>query len=288
MRSTMARDPGHTIRLPSPGRLVLLGALVAGVAVTVFPLLFMVSTALTERVYVLEVPPRLVPPRPTLDNFVQAWNANHFGRAFLNSAVVTGASVGCILLLGSMMAHALARYRFPGRRLVLAAIVFLMIMPAMSLLVPQFVLASRLGVSDSLVGLVVVNVAQGLPLATFILYGFLRDLPRELYEAATVDGAGPLALYRRISVPLGRSALATAGILASLGAWDEYVWAATTINTPELRTLPVAIAAFQGVHQSDWGLILAASLIAVTPVIVLFVLLQRHVVRGLTAGALKG
>lgn len=266
----------------------MLVALLAGVTATVFPLLFMVSTALTGHVYVLEVPPRLIPPEPTLDNFVEAWSSNHFGRYFLNSLLVAAASVGLVLLLGSMMAHALARYRFAGRRLVLAAIVFLMIMPAMSLLVPQFVLATRLGVADSLVGLVVVYVAQGLPLATFILYGFLRDLPAELYEAATVDGAGPLSLYRRISLPLGRSALATAGILAFLGSWDEYVWASTTINTPDLRTLPVGIAAFQGVHASDWGLILAASVIAVTPVIVVFVALQRHVVRGLTAGALKG
>lgn len=273
---------------PSAGRLLVLVALVGGVAVTVFPLLFMVSTALTGRVYVLEVPPRLLPPEPTLDNFATAWSSNHFGRYFLNSALVAVASVGLILLLGSMMAHALARYRFAGRRLVLGAIVFLMIMPAMSLLVPQFVLASDLGVTDSLEGLVMVYVAQGLPLATFILYGFLRDLPGELFEAATVDGAGPFSLYRRISLPLGRSALATAGILAFLGSWDEYVWATTTINTPELRTLPVGIAAFQGVHQSDWGLILAASLIAVVPVIVVFVMLQRHVVRGLTAGALKG
>ncbi len=275
-------------RRPSPGRLLVLAALVAGVAATLFPLLFMISTALTARVYVLEVPPRLVPPEPTLDNFVRAWSSNHFGQYFLNSALVASTSVGLILLLGSMMAHSLVRYRFLGRRLVLAAIVFLMIMPAMSLLVPQFVLASRLGVTNSLAGLVMVDVAQGLPLATFILYGFLRDLPGELYEAATVDGAGPVSLYRRISIPLGRSALATAGCLAFLGSWDEYVWASTTINSPDLRTLPVGIAAFQGVHASDWGLILAASLIAVTPVIVVFVLLQRHVVRGLTAGALKG
>ncbi len=156
-----------------------------------------------------------MPPEPTLDNFVRAWSSNHFGQYFLNSALVASTSVGLILLLGSMMAHSLVRYRFLGRRLVLAAIVFLMIMPAMSLLVPQFVLASRLGVTNSLAGLVMVDVAQGLPLATFILYGFLRDLPGELYEAATVDGAGR-SLYRRISIPLGRSALATAGSSRSL------------------------------------------------------------------------
>ncbi len=279
----------HAVRPHVPvARLLVVLALLLGATATVFPLLYMVSTALKGQVYVLEIPPRLVPPDPTIDNFVAAWSANHFGRYFANSAIVGGASVALVLLLGSMLGHALARYRFAGRRVVLALIVFLMAMPAMSLLVPQFVLATRLGLVNSLAALVAVNVAQNLPLATFILYGFMRELPRELYEAATADGAGAWTMYRAVTLPLARPALATAAILSFLGSWDEYPWAFTVITSPELRTLPVGIAAFHGVHASNWGLILAASLIAVVPVIVVFVSVQRHVIRGLTAGALKG
>jgi multiple sugar transport system permease protein len=264
------------------------GALILGVAVTIFPLLYMVSTALKSQVYVLEIPPQLLPENPTLDNFGAAWTSNNFSRYFLNSSVVAAATVAVVLLLGSMMAHGLACYRFRGHRLVRALILFFMVMPSMSLLVPQFVLATRLGLLDSLAGVAIVHIAQVLPLVTFILYGFMIGLPRELFEAALVDGAGAWRLYRSIALPLSRPALATVAILAFLGSWDEYPWALTIINSADQRTLPVGIAAFQGVHSSDWGLIFAASLIAVTPVIVLFAFLQRHVIRGLTAGALKG
>lgn len=279
----------HRPRLrPRLGSVAVYGALILGVAVTIFPLLYMVSTALKSQVYVLEIPPQLLPENPTLDNFGAAWTSNNFSRYFLNSSVVAAATVAAVLLLGSMMAHGLARYRFRGHRLVRALILFFMVMPSMSLLVPQFVLATRLGLLDSLAGVAIVHIAQVLPLVTFILYGFMNGLPRELYEAALVDGAGAWRLYRSIALPLSRPALATVAILAFLGSWDEYPWALTIINSADQRTLPVGIAAFQGVHSSDWGLIFAASLIAVAPVIVLFAFLQRHVIRGLTAGALKG
>ena len=277
----------QTLR-PRLGLVAVYAALVLGVAVTIFPLLYMASTSLKDQVYVLEVPPQLLPVDPTLDNFGAAWTSNHFSRYFLNSSIVALVTMALVLLLGSMMAHGLARYRFRGHRLVRALILFFMVMPAMSLLVPQFVLATRLGLLDSLAGVAIVHIAQGLPLATFILYGFMIGLPRELYEAALVDGAGAWRLYRSIALPLCRPALATVAILAFLGSWDEYVWALTIINSADQRTLPVGIAAFQGVHTSNWGLIFAASMIAVTPVIVLFALLQRYVIRGLTAGALKG
>lgn len=265
--------------------LVLLGL---GAFATVFPFLYMVSTSLKGPVYVFEVPPRLVPAKATLQNFVRAFAANDFGRYFLNSLVVTVASVLLVLLLGSWMAFALARYRFLGRRLVYALVLFFMTMPAMSLIVPQFVLAHTLALTDTLLGLIVWDVAQNLPFAVFLLTGFLEEVPREIEEAAELDGASPWSIYRAIVLPLCRPALATAAIIVFLGAWDEYVWASTITNTPSNRTLPVAIATFQGVHTTNWGLVFAASLIAVIPVLVVFVALQRYFVKGMVGGAVKG
>lgn len=259
-----------------------------GALITVVPFLYMISTALKGQVYVFEIPPRLIPSAPTLQNFTDAWNSNSFGRYFVNSLGVTLVSVALVLWLASMMAYALARYNFWGKRAAYGLVIFFMTMPAMSLIVPQFVLAKKLALVDNLAGLVVMNVAQNIPLATFLLTGFLNDVPREIEEAARIDGASPWTVYTRIILPLCRPALATAAIFAFLGAWDEYIWAATIINTPERRTLPVGIATFQGQHASNWGLVFAASLIAVGPVLLVFIALQKYFVKGMIAGAIKG
>jgi len=255
---------------------------------TIFPFIYMISTSLKGPVYVFELPPRLIPSNPTLQNFVSAWTSNNFGRYFLNSLGVTVVTTLLVVWLGSMMAFALARFEFALKKPLYYLVMFFMMMPAMSLIVPQFILAARLKQVDTLSGLVLLYVAQNIPLATFLLRGFLEQVPREIEEAALIDGASAWDVYWRILLPLSKPALATAAIFASLGAWDEYVWAFTIINTPEKRTLPVGIAAFHGVHLSDWGLVFAASLIAVVPVMVLFIALQKYFIKGMTAGALKG
>jgi len=230
----------------------------------------------------------LIPSNPTLQNFITAITKNNFGLYFWNSTYISILSVSGILLFGSMMAYALARFRFPGRNLVYALILFFMTMPAMSLIVPQFVLANRLNVTDSALGLIFMDMAQNLPFAVFLLEGFIREVPIELEEAAKIDGASPATIFIQIVMPVCKPALATSAIIAFLGVWDEYVWSSTIINTPEKRTIPVAIASFQGVHTTNWGLVFAASLIAVIPVLILFVSLQKYFIKGMTAGAVKG
>jgi ABC-type glycerol-3-phosphate transport system permease component len=255
---------------------------------TIFPFIYMISTSLKGPVYVFELPPRLIPSHPTLQNFVSAWTSNNFGRYFLNSLGVTVVTTLLVVWLGSMMAYAFARFEFALKRPLYYLVMFFMMMPAMSLIVPQFILAARLKQVDTLSGLVLLYVAQNIPLATFLLRGFLEQVPREIEEAALIDGASAWDVYWQVLLPLSKPALATAAIFSSLGAWDEYVWAFTILNTPEKRTLPVGIAAFHGVHLSDWGLVFAASLIAVVPVIALFVALQKYFIKGMTAGAIKG
>jgi len=136
--------------------------------------------------------------------------------------------------------------------------------------------------------LILMYIAQNMPFATFLLRGFLEEVPKDIEEAARMDGASAWSIYWRIVLPLCKPALATSAIIAFLGAWDEYVWATTLINSPEKRTLPVAIANFQGVHTTNWGLVFAASIIAVVPVIVLFIALQKYFIKGMVAGAVKG
>ena len=262
--------------------------LIIAVLITIVPFLYMLSTAFKGQIFVFEYPPRFIPTEPTWRNFVSAWTSNRFERYFLNSVIVTCASVVGVVSLASMMAYAFARLDFAFKRLLYSLVMLFMMIPLMALIVPQFILAVKWQLLNQLSGLILVYIAQNLPLSIFLLTGFFKQIPRELEESARMDGASSFTIYRHIILPLSKPALATAIIFSSLGAWDEYVWAVTIINDPQKRTLPVGIAAFQGVHASDWGLIFAASIIAILPIILVYIFLQRYFIKGILTGAVKG
>lgn len=264
------------------------GLAVAFGLIMLAPFALMVSTAFKAHAYVLEIPPTLIPEAPTLDNFVEAWTSNNFGRYFLNSVVVASVSTVASVGLASMLAFVFARYEFPGRRILFASLLFTIMVPGLVLLIPQFVLAKNLGLLNSLWGLIVVYAVLNLGLSTFLLRGVFAAMPKEVFDAAEVDGAGPIRLFRSIALPLARPGLATVTIFSFLAAWDEFTWAIVTISDRDLYTLPVAIRLFQRANGTEWGLVFAASLIALAPVLILFVALQKQFVRGAFAGAAKG
>lgn len=269
-------------------RLTVYAALIGAAALMILPFVMMASTSLKPHAYVLEIPPRLVPTDPTLGNYGQAWTSRGFALYFFNSTVVTAGHVIGVLLLSSMMAFAFARFEFRGKRVLFLALLATLMIPAMMLIIPQFIVARDLGLIDRRLGLVIFYIAGQLAFLTFLLRGFFEGIPRELEEAMELDGASPWRVYWHLMLPLSRPALATAGIFAFLAAWDEFVWALTIINDPSRRTLPIGIALFQGANVTQWGLVFAAAIIAITPVIVVFIVFQRHFVAGLQAGALKG
>lgn len=262
--------------------------LLGGAALMVTPFLYMISTSFKDQAFVLTVPPQFVPDPATTENYAYAWGSQDFGRYFVNSMIVAIASTLISAWLSSMMAYALARFTFRGRELVFKVMLLGLMVPAMMLIIPQFVLAKHLGLLDSLPGLVVFYVAGSLPLNVFLLRGFFAQIPLELDQAMQVDGAGPWTRYRRLALPLAKPALATASIFTFLASWDEFAWALTIITTPEKRTLPIAIQLFQGQNETQWGIVFAAAAIAVAPVVVIFLVLQRYFVQGLTSGAVKG
>lgn len=266
-------------------RLVLLSI---GAFVMIVPFAYMLATSLKANSLALEVPPDFVPDDPTTENYRDAWSSNHFGRYFLNSLGVAVATTLISVLLSSMMAYAFSRLRFPGRTLLFGLLLLGLMVPTMMLIVPQFLLAKELHLLDSYAGLVVFYVGGTLALNTFLLRSFFQDIPRELEEAMVVDGAGPWKRYRQLILPLSRPALATVAIFTFLASWDEFVWALTIINDPEKRTLPIAIALFQGQYATSWGIVFAASAIAVVPVMAIFIALQRQFIGGIAAGAVKG
>jgi multiple sugar transport system permease protein len=276
-------NPGRA-RAIVGGRLALL---TAGAVVMIIPFAYMIATSFKQNALVLELPPQFIPHHPTTANYRNAWTSNEFGRYFVNSVIVAVATTFFAVFLSSMMAYAFARFRFPGRRILFGLLLIGLMVPTMMLLIPQFLLARQLGALNSLWGLVFFYTAGNLALNTFLLRSFFQDIPRELEEAMVVDGAGPWERYRRLILPLSRPALATVAIFSFLASWDEFVWALTVINDPSRRTLPIAIALFQGQHSTSWGLVFAASTIAIVPVLGIFVAFQRQFVSGIASGALK-
>ncbi|MCW2884026.1 MAG: multiple sugar transport system permease protein [Streptosporangiaceae bacterium] len=262
--------------------------LIVGAIVMVLPFAYMLSTSFKGQAYVLSIPPQFIPHPATVGNYTRAWQSDDFGGYFVNSVIVAVLSTALSLLLSSMMAYAFARFAFRGRELLFKTLLLGLMIPAMMLIIPQFILAKYLGLIDSLAGLVVFYVGGSLSLNTFLLRGFFQAIPAELEQAMEIDGAGAWTRYWRLILPLARPALATATIFTFLASWDEFAWALTIINTPGRRTLPLGIALFQGQNSTLWGLVFAASTIAIVPVIAVFVMFQRHFVQGLTSGAIKG
>lgn len=262
--------------------------LALGAILALAPMLYMVGTAFRGQSYIQEIPPRFIPENPTLENFQTAFNSRNFGRAFLNSAGVAVSTASLVTLLATMMAYGFARYDFPGKNPLFFTMLGMLMVPGITFIIPQFMVAKTLGLLNSLPGMVLVYTAGPLAFNTFLLRGFFENLPRELEESAMIDGANAWTIFSQIMVPLAAPAVSTVAVFSFLGAWDEYILALTFLTDESVRTLPIAIANFQGVNATNWGLIFAASLTAVIPNIILFIVFQRYFVQGLTTGAVRG
>lgn len=273
---------------PSPVLIALrYAALVAGTVLTLFPFAYMVSTSFKAHAYVLEMPPRLIPSAPTLENYRRALTSNHFGRYFLNSVVVAVPSTIVTVIFSAMLAYAFARWEFPGKGMLFYGMLGTLMVPSLSLIIPQFVLAKRLHLLDSRLGLVVAYSA-GTAFSMFLLRGFFEELPQDLLDASLVDGAGPFRTFWDVALPLAKPALAAVAIFSFLSSWDEFTWALTSINNQRLYTLPIALRLFQRQNGTEWGLVFAASVFAILPTICVFVAFQRQFIKGVTSGAIKG
>ena len=258
-------------RRASPAEALRLTTLAVGALAMITPFLYMVSTSFKAQQYVLKIPPQFIPDPATLSNYERVLVRGDFGQYFLNSVFVAVTATAIAVLLSAMMAYGFARYRFRGREWLFRILLLGLMVPALMLIVPQFVLAKWLGLIDTLWGLIVFYVAGNLALNTFLLRGFFEALPQELDDAMQIDGASDWRRFVGLALPLARPALATATIFTFLATWDEYAWALTSITSPENKTLPIAIALLQGPRGTQWGLVFAASMFAIVPVLAVFV-----------------
>lgn len=270
------------------GRLLTYTLLLLGAGIVAVPFWYMVVTSLKPQSYIFEIPPRLWPQPATLNNYVVALSKDLFGLYFLNSVVVAVTSTALTVLVSGLLAYAFARLEFPGREALFYVFLVGMMIPPVMLIIPQFIVAKTLHLFNSLLGLIVVYVTMNLSMQTFLLRGFFEGLPRDLEEAALIDGAGRWTIFRRIVLPLSRPGLAVVTIFTFLYSWDEFPWAHVAIKETTRRTLPIAIALFQSEHLTEWGQVFAASIVALIPVVVVFVVFQRYFIRGIATTGLKG
>jgi multiple sugar transport system permease protein len=232
----------------------------------------------------------LVPPNPTLDNYQSIFENSDFTSALRNSTIVTGITTFLALLVGSFAAYALARLRFPMKFLLLAVILSISTFPPIAIAAPLFKLWTDIGLYNTYAGLIFPYLTFALPLCIYILASFFKEIPKELEEAALVDGATHFQAFRKVVLPLAAPGLVTAGLLTAFFVWNEFLLAVTLTSSPNAFTVPVAVVNFQGsqLFEIPLGTISAASVVITIPLVLLVIIFQKRIVAGMTAGAVKG
>lgn len=255
--------------------------------IAVGPLLFMISLSFQPVGDLLAAKPVLVPSHPTAQNYVQAWTENSFGHYFMNSLMVSGATVVITVSLAALAAFAFARYRFWFKELIFYVFLASLAVPALIMLIPQYLLLQRLHLLDSLQGLTLLYVSTNLPFSIFFLRAFFERIPREYEEAFRLDGAGTLTVLMRLIVPLSLPAIAVVSMFTFNAAWDDFPTALTMLNSPSKFTLPIGLQFFIGAHTTAWGPFFAASVIATVPTIVVLMVTLRWFRSGVSLGGLR-
>jgi ABC-type glycerol-3-phosphate transport system permease component len=261
-------------------------------AISVFPVFWMASTAFKPNDEIFSSTPHPLPVHPTVRHFDLVMNGGvanvAFWTYFRNSVLVAVATVAVSGLLALLAATAVARFRFRFRTVFLIMLLVVQMVPAEALVIPLFLDLKRADLLNNLPGLTVVYIGFALPFSIWMLRGFVAAVPRELEEAAWIDGAGPVRTFMRVLLPLVAPGLVATSIFSFITAWNEFIFAYTFLGDQDKYTLPIMLQYFFGRTGNDWGPIMAASTLLTLPVIAFFLLVQRRMVAGLTAGAVKG
>lgn len=265
-------------------RYVLLGAIAFGM---LFPLLWLVSTSFkspTEDIF--QFPPQLLPSQPTFQNFLTVWQTNPFGQYLWNSTIVAVLTVSLNLLFCSLAAYPLARLDFRGRDVIFTLVVSTIMIPFQIVMIPLYILTVQLGLRNTYLGIIFPSLASAFGI--FLLRQAFQGVPKELEEAARMDGCSELGLWWNIMLPAVRPALVTLAIFVFIGSWSDFLWPLIVLDRPEYYTLPLGVATLAGTFSLDWRLIAAGSVISIAPVILFFLFMQRYIVPTDTSSGVKG
>ena len=266
-------------------RVLVHAALVFGALLAVTPLVWMISASLMRPGEASEFPPAFFPSRVTLGNYRDLFTRLSLGRAFANSLLIALVTTLGVLLLNSMAGYAFAKLRFPGRDRLFGALMAALVIPAPVAMLPLFLMLRSAGLVNTYLGAALPGLA-GI-IGIFLIRQFARSIPDDLINAARLEGAGEFRIYWTIVLPLLRPVLATLGIVTFLATWNDFVWPLVILTDESRYTLPVALAGLVGEHSADIELMMAGSVLTVLPVLLLFLLLQREYIEGITLGGVK-
>lgn len=267
-------------------RIGLYGLLVVAALTALFPLLWMLSGSLQSLPELL-ANESFLPGDPQWGNYVTAWVQGDLGTYLRNSVIYTGCAVVGILLVSSLAGYALARLDFAGKGAFTVVILAVMIIPAPAMFLAQYKLLISLGLTNSPVGYVLILITSGIPMSTLIMRSFFVSQPKDIEEAAALDGAGPLTIFARVILPLARPGLAAVAVIQGLGAWNEYLMALVIFDDNALMPIQRGLTAFSSAETPQQQVLLAATAISIVPVVVFYLMAQRHIVHGIGAGAIK-
>jgi ABC-type glycerol-3-phosphate transport system permease component len=283
--------PLPTIAAPRPrrhwGDHLITALLTVFTIIVLFPVYWLVASAMKTELELFQIPPVWVPADPTLSHFERLFTGA-FPTWFRNSAIVATATTAIALVIAALAAYSFSRFHFAGNRALSTLFLLIQLFPVAVIVIPLFILWTNLKLTNNYWSLIITYLVFSLPISTWLLIGFFNAVPVELEEAAMIDGSSRLGALMRITLPLSLPGLAATAIYVFLVAWNEFFFALTFMNSQEMRTVPVGLTSFFAEHSVDWGGLMAASTLASLPVVILFGILSRYFVQGLTSGAVKG
>lgn len=262
--------------------------LLLALIVMLFPIYWMLNTALKPNSEIFQYPPTFYSENWSLDAFFSLFATRPIGQYFINSFVVASGTTVLSVALASLAAYGLTRFPMRIEPLIILALLFIKMLPEALLVVPFYQLIADMGLLNTYLALILVYTSFSLPFAVWMLIGFFKVIPRELDEAGIMDGATRLQTFRLVVLPLARPGIVAVAMFTFLMAWNAYLWALVLTTNPNMYLLPVGIATLKGEYQVQWNELMAAAVVAVVPVLAIYSVLERYLVAGITAGAVKG
>ena len=262
------------------------GILTVGGLVMVFPFLWMLLTSFKDYYEIIDTTSSFFPREPTLANYIKVFQTAMFGRWFLNSFFVASLETTSVCFLSALTGYTLAKFQFPGRNVIFIVILSTLMIPTEMLVIPWYLMVTKINLIDSYWGIWFPSVITGF--GVFLMRQFMTGVPDDLLDAARIDGMNEFGIFLRVALPLVKSALAALGIFTFIGNWGAFLWPLIVIESSELRTLPVGLAFFSGEAGTQWDMIMTGAAIATIPVLVIFIIFQKHIIKGIALAGLKG
>lgn len=278
----------NTLLINGIAKVILYTVLVAGAVTMMIPFIYMVSTSFKPMAYLFTYPPQIFPKEITFSNYVKVWEEFGIANYFLNSVIISIPAVLLNVFLSSLTAYGFAKFDFPGKEFWFTVLVATLAVPGLLLVIPQFNMISKVRfLMDNRFTLILTSGVGGIAFNAFFLRGFFEAIPQDLIDAAEIDGCNQFQIYYKVILPLSLPAIGTLAIFSFGGIWDDYFWPSLILSSQSKWTLPLGILGFQAEHGVQWNLIFAATIIAMIPVLAVYIAFQKYFVQTVAQGGLK-